>query len=152
MKKIILALSASVLMLGSMTSCKKEGCTDGDATNFDSEASKDNGTCTFSSRLVFWWKKDFRDSCAENGISNINVYFDNKLAGSLPVSSLYWNSAPSCGATGALTINKDLGSNKSGTYAEYEKLLDGSGSEIITLPAENIKINANTCNQYEMTW
>ena len=37
-----------VLLLGTAaTSCKKEGCTDDTANNFDAEAKKDNGTCTY---------------------------------------------------------------------------------------------------------
>ena len=37
---IILAV---LLMSGSMTSCKKKGCTDSEATNYNSSAKKDDG-------------------------------------------------------------------------------------------------------------
>lgn len=40
---LLLLVVASV----SFTSCKKEGCTDAAATNYDSNADKDDGSCTF---------------------------------------------------------------------------------------------------------
>ena len=50
--KIKLLLGVT-LGLGLMaTSCKKEGCTDVDATNYNSEAKKDDGTCTFEGKHV----------------------------------------------------------------------------------------------------
>jgi hypothetical protein len=40
---------AGVALLGamSMTSCKKKGCMDAEATNFNEKAKKDDGTCTY---------------------------------------------------------------------------------------------------------
>lgn len=48
MKKQILSL-ATIALLGSLTfsSCKKEGCTDPKATNYDEEAKEDDGSCEF---------------------------------------------------------------------------------------------------------
>lgn len=44
-KKIfVLTVAATVLM-----ACKKEGCTDASATNYNSKAKKDDGSCTFES-------------------------------------------------------------------------------------------------------
>jgi hypothetical protein len=48
-------LKLSVLMLSALTlgavSCKKEGCTDSTATNYDSKAKKDDGSCTYAAAL-----------------------------------------------------------------------------------------------------
>lgn len=44
MKKIFLMLFVAGV---TFTSCKKEGCTDATATNYDSKAKKDNGTCAY---------------------------------------------------------------------------------------------------------
>lgn len=44
MKKSLLLLSLGVITLAS---CKKEGCTDPNALNYNGEAKKDDGTCTY---------------------------------------------------------------------------------------------------------
>ena len=45
-KIFLLSLVAAVLMLA-IAGCKREGCTDPKATNYDSDAKKDNGTCVY---------------------------------------------------------------------------------------------------------
>jgi hypothetical protein len=42
LNKIILA---GIVLVGLATSCKKEGCTNPEATNYDAEAEKDDGSC-----------------------------------------------------------------------------------------------------------
>lgn len=49
MKKL---LSVGVLMALALASCKKEGCTDPDANNYNWDAEKDNGWCEFDANLV----------------------------------------------------------------------------------------------------
>ena len=44
---ILTALTIGLISITTLTSCKKEGCTDGNAGNYDSEAKKDDGTCTY---------------------------------------------------------------------------------------------------------
>jgi len=45
--KNTLTLLFSLLLIGTAVSCKKEGCTDEAANNYDAEAKKDNGACTY---------------------------------------------------------------------------------------------------------
>jgi hypothetical protein len=50
-KTTIQALAITMLIGGSMatlSSCKKEGCTDPNATNYSDEAKKDDGSCTYA--------------------------------------------------------------------------------------------------------
>lgn len=49
MKKIIFTLITGVILLAGCA--KKEGCTDSKATNYDSAAEKDDGSCTFSTTI-----------------------------------------------------------------------------------------------------
>ncbi len=45
-RNVIVALFAVTLGMG-ISSCKKEGCTDSTATNYNAEANKDDGSCTY---------------------------------------------------------------------------------------------------------
>lgn len=49
MKYFVIAFFGLALMA---TSCKKEGCTDLDATNFDGKAKKDDGSCVYNTPPV----------------------------------------------------------------------------------------------------
>ncbi|MCB0480273.1 MAG: multidrug transporter [Flavobacteriales bacterium] len=46
--KTLLIATLSLALATGITSCKKQGCTDVDASNFDSKAKKDDGSCTYS--------------------------------------------------------------------------------------------------------
>ncbi|UKN00464.1 hypothetical protein K6119_12050 [Paracrocinitomix mangrovi] len=46
MKRTTLTI-LSIVMMASLNSCKKKGCTDSTATNFSEEAKKDDGSCTY---------------------------------------------------------------------------------------------------------
>jgi hypothetical protein len=48
MKKLILFLALGSFVLTIFSSCKKKGCTDPTATNYNSKAKKDNGSCLYS--------------------------------------------------------------------------------------------------------
>ncbi|MEZ4889349.1 MAG: hypothetical protein R2779_01955 [Crocinitomicaceae bacterium] len=58
MKKTL--LSAVVMGLLVVTACKKEGCMDNTATNFNVEATKDDGSCQYApvAQDGFRWKED----------------------------------------------------------------------------------------------
>ncbi len=58
MKKLMIILLTGCALF---TSCKKEGCTDSTATNFNEKAKKDDGSCTYAQPVVqdgFRWKEN----------------------------------------------------------------------------------------------
>jgi hypothetical protein len=142
---ILVGISATLF-----TGCKKSGCTNRDAKNYDSKAKESDGSCKFEGQLVFWWKKPFSDSCIANGISDLKVYADGVFQGVLPVSSQHWSSAPSCGTNSTVTINSDLGSNESKVVSFEYKIV--SGGVTSTGYTESYTIKANTCTSYEQEW
>lgn len=50
--KISIAAALSLLMVFSLTSCKKRGCTDPTAENYSVDAEKDNGSCTYTDEVL----------------------------------------------------------------------------------------------------
>lgn len=137
--------TAAVLILVGLTSCKKEGCTDIDATNFDAEAKKDNGACTYEGNTVFWYGEDMANFLVDDGAVSLTYYVDNKIVGS-SAAAVYWNGiSPNCGASGLVTVSKDLGNAK--TQAFTYEIVDQDG----WIYWQGIlNFNANTCLSFEL--
>ncbi|MFO7863383.1 MAG: hypothetical protein R6U85_05240 [Salinivirgaceae bacterium] len=122
MKKNLL-LFGIVLFAGmfAMQSCVIEGCTDSDATNYDSEANSDDGSCEYiygctdynadnyesdagmddgsciySGDITFWISSDL-------GVGYIDVYFRGIYRGF--ISDYFSYGAPDCGESGAVTAS-----------------------------------------------
>lgn len=110
MKKII--LSAIVLTALSTTSCKKKGCIDSEASNFDTEAKKDDGTCVYKGNVTWWIGQQESIGLNSNGITDLNIYVDDTLVGSQG-SNIYFLSAPACGEPSIVTKQFDMGTLKS---------------------------------------
>jgi hypothetical protein len=128
------------------TSCKKEGCTDVDATNFNVDAKKDDGTCSYEGRQVVWYGESAANSLVLDGATSLTYYVDGQLVGS-SAANIYWNVAPDCGQDASVTITKNLGSVK--TQAYTYKVLDQTGWEYWS---GVLNFNANTCTSSELTW
>jgi hypothetical protein len=145
MKKVLL----SVLFLASIstiTSCKKEGCTDPDSINYDADAKKDNGTCEYEGKVVFWYNGATADSLIANDAISLTYYVDGQVVGS-SAASVYWTGAPNCDQSGSVTVKKALGSvkNKSYTYS----IKDQSGFEFWSGVTN---YTANTCLKLQLTY
>lgn len=67
MKSLTILLSASVLLLAfTFTSCKKKGCTDELAINYNSGFKKDDGSCSYSStRIVGRYQYTWNDTIVD---------------------------------------------------------------------------------------
>ncbi len=143
MKKLILPIA---IMMLTLSSCKKEGCIDSDATNYNVEAKKDNGTCTYESTVVFWWNQSTQDWLYNDFLAD-NVYFyinDKQFATESALT--YWTTTPNCGDNGNIEYTYDLAGNK--TQAATYKVIDNYGDQVWS---GIINFNANTCLAIELT-
>ncbi len=65
-------LLVAIILIAPMTSCKKKGCVDSHAENFDSEAEKDDGSCTYlSDKLLGTYSVN--SACAYGGTTNYSM-------------------------------------------------------------------------------
>ena len=100
--------------------CKKEvvkikGCMDKTATNYKTDAEEDDGSCTYSGKVVFWWTQAQADNWfTTTSATEVHIWENGTFQGKL-VNTSVLTTAPACGAVGALTIIKDLGKSKTGT-------------------------------------
>lgn len=139
---------SAILMMAllAFASCKKEGCTDGNATNFDEDAKKDDGTCTYEGQAVLWYGQETSEAMVSDWISSLTFYVDGKVVGS-SASNVYFTGAPDCGAEASVTVTKDLGLTKGKSY-EYS-VIDDWGDMIWS---GILNFEANTCMKLELTY
>lgn len=147
MKKVKMIIIGTIVGSMFFSACKKEeGCISPDATNFNNTAEVDDGSCTYSSEVVFWWDESTATSAINDGSNSYSIYINNALQTSSS-SSVYWTSSPDCGSNGSLTLSYSLGGDKSKT-ATY-KVID---QDDIELWSGSINFNANTCLEQELVW
>jgi len=126
MKKVKLIL-VTVLFTALVfnTSCKREGCTDADATNYDEKAKEDDGSCTYKAGLVIWWNQSFSEDWLDDGCNTVKVYFDGTLIDSKAIST-YWPNMTSC--SGGINKQFDLGKLKTKTV-KVKLLFEGEDED-----------------------
>lgn len=124
----------------SLVSCKKEGCTDPDAVNYNADAGQDDSSCRYEGSIVFWYRQDIADQLAANGVDLLAATFFTEEVGT-HVPNNPTSSAPSCGAVGSFTIERDMGSSKSQVIDYIIDEVDGFGfwSDVVTIQANKCK-------------
>lgn len=142
MKKTLLIIT--VLAGLGLSSCSKPGCTDIDATNYSEKAKNDDGSCSYSEKLIIWQSSATSDILQQAGITGISIYLDDALAGSF-LTSNYWTGTPTCSQAGNVSATIDMGSLSSKIVALEYKDQDG-----ISLATESILVTAGTCNTFEI--
>ncbi|MFT5229356.1 MAG: hypothetical protein ACI9RU_001861 [Litorivivens sp.] len=140
-----LMLGLLILGVTTMTSCKKEGCTDSDSTTYNSEAMDDDGTCQYEGEAVFWYGETASNGLTADGATNLTFYVDGEIVGST-ATSVFWTGAPDCGSNASITVTKDLSGVKTQSYSY--SVIDQTGWEYWS---GTLNFNANTCFVIELT-
>lgn len=115
-KKLVIPATLACGLI--VTSCAKEkitGCTDVYATNYNSVAETDNGSCQFEGKLVFWYGKSTAEALSKQGSTSLKYYVDGILIGS-SAASVYFTGAPACDQSSTVSVKKSLGSVKSKSF------------------------------------
>ena len=106
-----------ILILSSLLlpACKREGCTDSAAENYDAKAKKNDNTCRYEGSAVIWYGEEYSASLALTGSTSLRFFVDEQLVGSSD-ANVYFTGAPDCGQNGSITVTRDLGGVKGKTY------------------------------------
>lgn len=152
MKKVIsIFFCISLLMiLASTDSCKKDkkikGCMDKDSQNYSATAQEDDGSCTYSGQMVFWYDQAASAGLIADGATNLTFSLNSQVVDSR-VTTIYWTTAPLCGDNGSVSVTEDLGKKKTAVYTLSVK--DQTGFEYWKT---SVNFDANTCTQFQLVW
>jgi len=138
---LILLIACFTLTL---TSCKKEGCTDLDATNYSSSAKTNDGSCSFEGDVVLWFGESTSNFLINDDAEVLTYYVDGQVVGS-GATSIFWTGEPECGQNSSITITKNLGNAKNMSYTY--SVVDQTGFEYY---AGVLNFTANTCSKVEL--
>ncbi|MEN9742584.1 MAG: hypothetical protein RLZZ65_389 [Bacteroidota bacterium] len=127
-----------------MFSCAKPGCTDPLAQNYSTEAKKDDGTCTYSEKLIFWQDQATSQIVQNAGITGLYIYVDDQLVGST-LATNYWTGAPSCEQSGNVNTQIDMGSFN--TKLIVYQVKDNNGNVLVT---NTYTVTAGSCNVIQL--
>ncbi|MFK8038879.1 MAG: hypothetical protein AB8B74_11350 [Crocinitomicaceae bacterium] len=131
MKKIFFIPAFLLLII----SCKKEGCTDPTALNYNVEAKKDDNSCTYEevikdykSDVIFYWDQAVSNYLFDEDYYSVYIYIDETLMSSVGHQN-YWNGSITCGDDGVERYEIDLKTEKEKTV-DYKVVDVGSGDVI----------------------
>ena len=134
-KVILSTLLIATLSVTTFTSCKKKGCVDSNANNYDSEAKKDDGSCTYPTISL---------STAGDG--------DVTGSGGSATATNTWENTQS-----KAELNMDITSSKGGKMQVVVKDADGTTVINETLEvgvgddSKNVCSSAGTAGTWEVT-
>lgn len=128
-----------------LSACKKEGCTDSEANNYQIFAKNDNGSCTYSGSFVLWYKAGVFTGLASYGVTNLSLFINGEFKKEYPIG-FYSPSEPDCGTENTMSIELDLGSQKLKEF-NYE-IFDQNG---IVRWSGVINLSAKQCSSIELT-
>lgn len=134
----MLALSAIVVAL-SFASCKKYGCTDPDALNYEVKVRSNNLLCQYNGSILFWYDQIVKDSLDDlYAIKTLEYYVEDRRVDSLEFDNPLDN-PPSCGAgVPTYTTDSTTGDKR---WVEYKIVTDFG----LLLYDSTVQISANEC-------
>jgi hypothetical protein len=142
MKKTILFICLGLIMT-TFNSCKKEGCTDINASNYSAKAKTNDGSCQYSEKLIFWQDINAAQSWAGVAVL-LKIYVDDIYLGSFSASE-YFNGTLDCASNGQL--NKTIDFGYSTNKIVNIKVLDETNYEWYN---NNVTMNAGSCTTYQI--
>lgn len=139
MKKITQLSIISVISAFTMMSCSKPGCTDDLATNFNIDASEDDGTCNYRGDITFWCLPAVSTALYDAGHTMLRFELEGSLVDSI-ATEYFFSPGGECNTPGVKTIPmEELPYN----YRYYKYRVKGAG--FVTLYEDFIRLDANDC-------
>jgi len=107
----------SVLLLSiCLCSCKKLGCTDQNAMNFEKEAKKNDQSCAYEGSVGIWFDTVKAQEYAVDSVITLIYFVDGNNVGTIS-SGQYSNVLPTCDSPEVLTVEFNMGKVSSAAHS-----------------------------------
>ncbi len=111
-KNSFLALLTLLLLF---SSCKKPGCTNENAENYNEKAKTDDGTCKLKADIVFWFDQQKSNQLVSQGETTIQIFLDGQLKGT-SFANAPWPQAPACYSGSGVSYSEEWTENPTKTF------------------------------------
>jgi len=142
--KLFKTFAIALSLIAILSGCYKAGCTDLQATNYDSKMKKHDLSCTYTGDMVFWTTVAVRDSLINLGHVMLRFELEGELVDSMATASFSAGTG-TCGGAGTKTIHRIFDDNTERTYKYRVK-----GLNFTTIYEGFITIEANDCKAVKL--
>lgn len=140
LKSISLLCAALFIVLSS--GCKKYGCDDQFALNYNSKVNTNNGSCLYELKAVFWYNEATAISLQDDNITSLRFFVDDQLIGT-KMTTEYWTTAPDCG------FGMNFRENSSLTSTSHDYTVKDQNDVVVW--SGTLNLGAGVCVSKEMT-
>jgi len=142
--KLFKTFAIALSLISILSGCYKAGCTDLQATNYDSKMKKDDLSCTYTGDIVFYTSIFVRDSLFDLGHKMLRFELEGVIVDSMATASFSAGTG-TCGGAGSKTINRIFYDNTERTYKYRVK-----GWNFTTIYEGFVTIEANDCKSIKL--
>jgi hypothetical protein len=145
MKNLLIAFFSFGVM-SVLVGCAKEGCTSPGADNYDSEATTDNFSCSYTGNVFFWCTPQVSDSLNTLGHNILRFELEGQLVDSVATIS-FSSVAGACSAPGVMTIPRTFTGNNEWKYKWRIK-----GNSFATIYEGFVTIPGGDCAEIQLDY
>ena len=139
-----IALLFLTFLSPSLLSCKKLGCTDENALNFEKVAKKNDESCTYEGSVGIWFDSLKADEYAFDGVIDLTYFVDGKNIGTIS-SSQYSIVPPTCESPEVVTVKFNMGKASSASHSLLVKRETGA-----IVDSYNFSVEGGKCSLFLM--
>jgi len=141
--RLLIGLS---LILSVAFSCKRHGCNDPNAKNYNVSANKNNGSCLYEGQIIFWLDSTTAHSADSANIETLFVYHNGNLMDQMSISN-HSEDAPASDDTSGINFMLDMGYYDSGDF-----LFHVYDEDTIERWSSIHPVIAGSCVKVELEW
>jgi hypothetical protein len=137
-------LIALIVCSFTLNACVNKGCTDPESIDYNADADKDDESCNYEGKVVFWYDSSTSGLMTNYGITSLTYYIGGIDMGTFD-HSIYWDSAPDCDEENTISVALKIPKDEIKTYVY--SAIDQNGVEQFT---GSVSVSLNSCTNQKI--